>query len=190
MGDPWYRRGAAVTIRLYPESASARLAPAGPSTAPIVAAKAVAAPCRARGRGRSRADAAQARRLENARAYLEQAREAGPERQRLATPACRGAGQGDVEARLAAADDVLQNELQAARHKSRRRCASRTDWPARTHLHLGRSVRPLCPRCVPVVRPRSRAEREEKTFIVSGRLAAQGVDGRRSARHTFLSARP
>lgn len=91
-------------------------AAAGPSTAPVVATQAVAAPVEPAVADEAQAaDTAQARRLDDARAYLEEALAAAQERQRLATLACQSAGQGDVETCLAAADDVLQNELQAAR---------------------------------------------------------------------------
>ena len=57
----------------------------------------------------------QAQRLSSARAYLEQARAAAEQRHRLAVIACDSPGQGDLDACVAAADDGLQVELQAAR---------------------------------------------------------------------------
>lgn len=61
------------------------------------------------------AEAQHAQRLSDARVYLDQARAAAQERHRLATLACETGGQGDHESCLAAADENLQNELQAAR---------------------------------------------------------------------------
>ena len=61
------------------------------------------------------AQAQHAQRLSDARVYLDQARAAAQERHRLATLVCETAGQGDHESCVAAADENLQNELQAAR---------------------------------------------------------------------------
>lgn len=61
------------------------------------------------------AEAAQAQRLSDSRTYLEQARTIAQERHRLAILSCEAPEQGDRDACMAAADDVLQSELQAAR---------------------------------------------------------------------------
>lgn len=56
-----------------------------------------------------------ARRLKDAQIYLDQARAAAEERRRLAALACAEPGQGDPDACVAAADEAMQAELQAAR---------------------------------------------------------------------------
>lgn len=61
------------------------------------------------------ADAAQAQRLSDSRTYLDQARAIAQERYRLAGLACEAPEQGDRDACVAAAEDALQSELQAAR---------------------------------------------------------------------------
>lgn len=60
-------------------------------------------------------EAAQAQRLSSSRAYLVQAQAAAEQRRGLAVLACDSPGQGDHDACVAAADDGLQEELQAAR---------------------------------------------------------------------------
>lgn len=61
------------------------------------------------------AEARRVQRLSDARVYLDQARAAAQERHRLATLVCGTPGEGDHESCVTAADENLQNELQAAR---------------------------------------------------------------------------
>lgn len=106
------------TAEQPPQSGSAAtpVVPATPSKPPKVtddAVKALAEPAVVDEMRTT--ETAQAQRLADAREYLDQARAAAQERLRLATLACETQGQGDRDACLAAAEDAMQADLQAAR---------------------------------------------------------------------------